>query len=119
VTLRDQSIILPPSAHLIADALREAGDEGCTLAELEVAAGTRWALGVIRQMNRAGFNIGEMAGRYVLVHEPDLVSVSTGAPAGGDRPSFSEAALPRPMRQAAAGAPVDTELVQLQLGEAT
>lgn len=63
---------MPPSplARCIADALRNAGEDGLTLREIEVQAGTRWALRVIRQMCRHGYNIGEQADRYVLVVEP-------------------------------------------------
>jgi hypothetical protein len=71
VSLRDRSYApLSPMASRIADALRNAGEEGLTLREIEVQVGTRWALRVIRSMCRQGYNIGEHAGRYVLVVEP-------------------------------------------------
>jgi hypothetical protein len=90
---------LSPLAPLIATALREAGDEGLTLREIEVAVGTRWALRVIRAMCRAGYVIGsDMHERFVLVREPG----STGASDDG-RP-----ATPRAGRSS--GAAVDPEL---------
>lgn len=67
---------LSPLAPRIADALRNAGADGLTLREIEVQAGTRWALRVIVQMCRHGYNIGEQDDRYVLVVEPGLVGAS-------------------------------------------
>jgi hypothetical protein len=59
-------------AYRIAGVLRDAGEDGLTLAEIEAQAGTRWALRVIRSMNRNGYVIGEQAGRYYLIAEPGV-----------------------------------------------
>jgi hypothetical protein len=67
-----KDITLPALAVRVAKVLREAGDEGLTLREIETAVGSRWCLRVIRSMCRAGYNIGETAdGHLVLVIEPE------------------------------------------------
>jgi hypothetical protein len=56
----------------VATLLREAGDDGMSLTEIETAAGTRWAQRHITALCRNGYVIGEQSGRYFLVHEPDV-----------------------------------------------
>jgi hypothetical protein len=56
----------------VAEALREAGDEGLTLSELEVAVRTRFVPRLIGLMQAGEFTIGKDGDRYVLVAERDV-----------------------------------------------
>lgn len=56
----------------VADALREAGDEGLTLSEMEVVAQTRFVSRLIGLMQAGPFTIGMDGDRYVLVAERDV-----------------------------------------------
>lgn len=70
------------------DALRrdgDAGGTGLTAGDVARAAGTRWPLRTIRAICQAGYVIGEMNDRYVLVREPR----STEAPDGRRPTSLS------------------------------
>jgi squalene cyclase len=70
--------------HRVAVVLREAGEDGLTLAEIETAVGTRWALRVIGSMNRNGYAIGEQNGRYFLVSEPDVERTASTSSVGAN-----------------------------------
>jgi hypothetical protein len=61
---------LSPHALLIAEALRDAGDEGLTLQEIAAASGTRWPDRPLRALRRAGYVIGRDGDVFVLVSEP-------------------------------------------------
>jgi hypothetical protein len=56
----------------VAEALRDAGDTGLTLSELEVAVGTRFIPRLIKLMQDGPFTIGMDGDRYVLVAERDV-----------------------------------------------
>jgi hypothetical protein len=97
--------MLSPLALRIADAFRNAGEDGLTLREIEVQAGTRWALRVIVQMCRHGYNIGEHAGRYVLVVEPAEAERAVNTTASPSPVAGGEVATP-----SSTSSPVDGSL---------
>lgn len=97
MSLRDPSTSPATSVLIsrVAEALREAGDEGLTLSELEVAAGTRFVPRLIGLMQAGEFTIGKDNDRYVLVAERDV----------GRRADAAEA-LPPGAPVSAVGSPV-------------
>ena len=65
--------VLSPFTLRVLDVLRDAGGEGLTLREIEIAVGTRWGLRHIAALQRTpGYTIGMDGDRYVLVAERDV-----------------------------------------------